>query len=98
MQLANLLGNYIDQHDLGVVVADLDTILDQFNVRRPDLLFIAKSRLHLIKGHGIPLAPDLCVEVLSPSGVHIDRDDKFPLYRDRGVANYWIIDPTEHTS
>ncbi|MGN6370261.1 MAG: Uma2 family endonuclease [Phycisphaerae bacterium] len=97
MQLSSLLNIHINQHDLGLLVADIDTILDQFNVRRPDLLFIAKSRLHLIQGYGIPLAPDLCVEVLSPSSLHIDRDDKFALYRDRGVANYWIIDPTKHT-
>src|SRR5271157_3843123 len=63
MQLAKLLANHIDQYDLGVLVADIDTILDPFNVRRPDLLFVAKSRVHLIKGHGIPLAPDLCIEV-----------------------------------
>ncbi|HUO08232.1 MAG TPA: Uma2 family endonuclease [Phycisphaerae bacterium] len=96
IQLSIILGSYINQQDLGSLLVDIDTILDQFNVRRPDLLFVAKSRLHLIKGHGIPLAPDLCIEVVSPSSVHIDRDDKFALYRDRGVPNYWMINPIDH--
>jgi Uma2 family endonuclease len=99
-QLRVILGEHINQHDLGALVGDVDTIFDNLNVRRPDILFIAKSRLHLIKGgggHGIPIIPDLCVEILSPSSATTDQTDKFELYAKSGVPHYWIVDPKGHT-
>lgn len=99
-QLRIILGNHIADNDLGAIVGDIDTIFDDLNVRRPDILFIAKSRLHLIKekgGHGIPIIPDLCVEILSPSSATTDQTDKFDLYAKSGLPNYWIVDPKGHT-
>src|ERR1035437_2984377 len=52
-QLRVILAHHIMENDLGAIVGDVDTIFDNYNVCRPDILFIAKSRLHLIKGHGI---------------------------------------------
>jgi Uma2 family endonuclease len=37
--------------------------------------------------------PDLAVEVVSPSSIEIDREDKFAQYRSAGVSHYWIVDP-----
>ncbi|HUO09832.1 MAG TPA: Uma2 family endonuclease [Phycisphaerae bacterium] len=96
-QLRAILTVHINDHDLGMLLGDVDTIFDDLNVRRPDILFIAKSRLHLIKGHGIPIVPDLCVEILSPSSATIDQTDKFDLYAKSGVPHYWIVDPKGHT-
>ena len=79
------------------MVGDVDTIFDEFNVRRPDIIFVAKARLHLIKGHGIPIIPDLCVEVLSPGSATTDQTEKFALYARSGVPHYWIVDPKGHT-
>lgn len=92
-----MLAGHVQANDLGMILGDLDTILDGYNVRRPDILFIAKSRLHLIKGHGIPFAPDLCVEILSPASATMDQTDKFDLYAASGVAHYWIVDPKGRT-
>jgi Uma2 family endonuclease len=41
--------------------------------------------------------PDLAVEVISPSSVEVDRQDKFAQYREAGVAHYWVIDPALKT-
>jgi Uma2 family endonuclease len=38
-------------------------------------------------------APDLCIEIISPSSATIDRVDKFDQYRDAGMMYYWILDP-----
>jgi Uma2 family endonuclease len=96
-QLRIILGQHINEHDLGAIVGDVDTIFDDLNVRRPDIIFIAKSRLKLIKGHGIPIIPDLCVEILSPSSATMDQTEKFELYAKSGVPCYWIVDPKGHT-
>ena len=76
---------------------DVDTIFNDLNVCRPDIIFIAKARLRLIKGHGIPIIPDLCVEILSPSSATMDQTEKFDLYAASGVPHYWIVDPQGHT-
>ena len=96
-QLRIILGPYIRQHDLGIILGDVDTIFSDLNVRRPDILFVAKSRMHLIKGHGVPIAPDLCVEILSPSSATTDQTEKMDLYARSGVGHYWIIDPQGRT-
>lgn len=96
-QLRVLLGQHVNEFDLGALVGDIDTIFDELNVRRPDILFVAKARLHLIKGHGIPIIPDLCVEILSPSSATSDQTEKFDLYARSGVPNYWIVDPKGRT-
>jgi Uma2 family endonuclease len=96
-QLRVLLGNHVNENDLGAIVGDIDTILDELNVRRPDIAFIAKARLKLIKGHGIPIPPDLCIEILSPGSATQDQTEKFDLYCRSGVPHYWIVDPKGRT-
>jgi Uma2 family endonuclease len=98
-QLIIILGQHIYAHDLGEIVGDVDTIFDDLNVRRPDIIFIAKARLHLLSnsGHGIHFAPDLCVEILSPGSATTDQTDKFTLYADNAVPHYWLADPTNRT-
>jgi len=42
-------------------------------------------------------APDMVVEILSPSNTAIGMEEKFHLYRDAGVREYWLIDPKNRT-
>ncbi len=49
----------------------------------------------IIKRDGVYGAPDLIVEVLSPSTARRDRGDKKTLYEQHGVQEYWIISPDE---
>jgi Uma2 family endonuclease len=97
MQLAIMLGNHINEHDLGELYSDVDTILDEYNVRRPDLLFFRRDRLEHIGEKAMLGPPDLAVEVISDSSAKIDRVDKFEQYAAAGVSHYWIIDPMAHS-
>ena len=95
-RLSLILLNHIIKNDLGDLVGDVDTIFTEFDVRRPDIIFIAKKRLNIAK-NVIEGSPDLCIEILSPSSERIDREDKFKQYQDARVAFYWIVNPQDRT-
>ena len=63
---------------------------------QPDILFVAKENVGMINDrvHG---APDLCIEVLSPSTALNDRYAKKETYARFGVREYWIIDGTRQS-
>ncbi|HEV8377219.1 MAG TPA: Uma2 family endonuclease [Tepidisphaeraceae bacterium] len=96
--LSHFLIGYIRSHKSGRLYGDVDTIFGRHDVRRPDLLFFSKGRVHLIGKKAMQGPPDLCVEIISPSSGDIDREDKFKQYAKGGVAHYWIIDPDERTA
>jgi Uma2 family endonuclease len=88
------LRGFVDAHDLGrVYFAPLDIVLSDINVVEPDLLFVSRARLAIIDERCLRAAPDLAVEVLSPSTRRIDAGRKRQLYATFGVAEYWMIDP-----
>jgi Uma2 family endonuclease len=96
-QLRTLLNNYIQAEDLGELVGDVDTVFGELDVLRPDIIFIAKSRIRREERHGIHIAPDLCVEIISPDSGKRDRRDKFKFYAKHKVKHYWIVDPAQKT-
>jgi Uma2 family endonuclease len=97
-QLTAILSEHIARQDLGVLLHDLDTVLSQLDVRQPDLVYIMKTRVHLIDPYGaLQHIPDLCVEIISPTSSVIDRHDKFKQYGEAGIPHYWVLDPGEKT-
>ncbi len=95
--LATILKTHADQNQLGQLFGDVDTIFGPHDVRRPDILFFVQHRRHLIGKKAMEGPPDLCVEIISPSSVITDREDKFEQYATGGVAFYWIIDPQQRS-
>lgn len=73
------------------VVVEIDWIVDDSNVVRPDLAIVAKP----IKEEHIHCPPFLVVEVASNSTAEKDRIAKFELYQQQGVKYYLIADPVE---
>ena len=64
---------------------------------QPDLAFVSKEREGIIAHANIQGAPDLIVEILSPSTGRLDMTTKRDLYARHGVAEYWIADPDART-
>jgi Uma2 family endonuclease len=80
--------------DYFILNAPLDVILSPTEVRQPDLVMIHHSRINIIKKRGIEGAPDLVVEILSPSSIRRDKVGKLKSYADYAIPEYWIVDPT----
>ncbi len=88
-----LLGTYVERHQLGeVFFAPLDVVFGPMTLVEPDLLFVARSRSHVLTEREVAGAPDLAVEVVSPSSARTDRGRKRALYQETGVREYWIVD------
>ena len=78
--------------------APIDVFFDDHNNTQPDLLFITNERSFIIDlQNGIIGAPDLIVEIISPSSIKIDRFDKKETYKKFAVKEYWLIDPKNQT-
>ncbi|MDN5344600.1 MAG: hypothetical protein PWQ18_711 [Clostridia bacterium] len=61
--------------------------------REPDIIYVAKERLHLLKPTYLDGAPDLVVEITSPESLGRDRHVKFTEYEQASVREYWLIHP-----
>lgn len=95
-ELLMTMGVYAKQNKLGQVYpAPLDVEFDENNVFQPDVLFIKIERkASAVNAEGkIVEAPDLVVEIWSPSNRKKEREDKRDIYESFGVAEYWSIFP-----
>jgi len=91
--LALSLGLHVVKDNLGeVLTAPLDVRLSEDTAFQPDLIFVSNSRAGIILENWIEGAPDLVVEVSSPSTATYDRATKLPLYAEFGVSEYWLVD------
>jgi Uma2 family endonuclease len=77
-----------------IIYAPLDVILSPVEVRQPDLVMIHRNRVDIITKRGIVGAPDLVVEILSPSSIKRDKVGKIKSYAQYAIPEYWIVDPT----
>lgn len=93
LNLTDAFRAYLKSHPVGrVYVAPMDVILSEHDVLQPDLLFVRSERKNILKVW-VRGAPDLAVEILSPSTAARDRGIKLKAYARFGVQEYWIVDP-----
>ena len=96
--LTSLLRTFVDEHDLGFVGAETVLVTLTRNDYLPDIAFFTANRAKQFTPHQMKYpAPDLVVEVLSPSTAVIDRTTKFEDYAAHGVSEYWLVDPEKQT-
>ena len=76
------------------IVAPMDVHLADHSVVQPDVIYVSPERGEIVQDW-MEGAPDLLVEVLSPSTASRDRVHKLDLYATAGVREYWIVDPRQ---
>ncbi len=97
-ELFRFLSDFVDKGGLGrVFIAPTDVVLSDTNVAQPDLVFVSKGRMSIVGADNIQGAPDLVVEVISPSDRARDMVRKRDIYAWHGVGEYWIADPEAHS-
>ena len=104
MELSRQLANFLEGKKCRAIPAPFavrlfekenDAPSDVQTVVEPDISVICdKSKLD---EHGCKGAPDLIIEILSPSTSRRDRLVKYDLYQRAGVREYWIVDPDTRT-
>ena len=80
-----------------VFVAPLDVELSNFDVVEPDVVVVLDANASVKREKRIVGAPDIVVEVISPSSAMQDRVRKGALYAMNGVREYWLVDPGNRT-
>ena len=94
--LFRIIDKFVLENELGeVFFAPCDVIFSNINVMQPDILFISRENYKILTALNIQGAPDLLVEILSPSSIENDRIYKKLVYEKFGVKEYWIVDPQE---
>jgi Uma2 family endonuclease len=92
-----ILWHFIRTHDLGkIVTAPLGVVLGPEDGVEPDLVYVSRERMGIITDRGVEGAPDLVVEVLSPSTRSRDLGIKLRRYAAAGVPHYWVLDTDAH--
>jgi len=90
----NCLFNYVRKNMLGYVYcAPFDILFSEEDVVQPDIIFVSSENAKVITKDNIKGAPDLLVEILSPSTSKRDMGIMKKLYARHGVREYWIVDP-----
>ncbi|WP_135555629.1 Uma2 family endonuclease [Paenibacillus cymbidii] len=79
------------------LLAPLDVHFDADNILQPDVIYIARENLGIIRDGYIYGAPDLVVEILSASTGSRDKTIKKDCYEKFGVREYWLADPVYRT-
>ncbi|MEP6627235.1 MAG: Uma2 family endonuclease [Ginsengibacter sp.] len=74
-------------------ISPYDVYFSKQNILQPDLLFVKDVNLCKIEEKGLVGAPDVVIEILSPSTSQLDYEEKKLIYERFGVEEYFIVDP-----
>jgi len=98
ISFSSSLFDYLQKTRIGIVAtAPLDVRLSDDVAVQPDIIFVCAARAHIIRENYVDGAPDLVVEILSPSTARHDRATKLRIYAEAGVPHVWFLDPLVKT-
>ena len=89
------IGSHLAEHPAAgrVFLSPVDVVLSFHDIVVPDLVFIAGDQTGILTEANIQGAPALVVEVLSKRTRKRDVQIKRRLFEQRGVREYWLVDP-----
>lgn len=102
LKLTLEFGNYFKKHPCNLFAAPFDVRLTPkkgsksnkiFTVVQPDLCIICDDEK--LDEHGCIGSPDLIIEILSPGNTRKEMKDKFEVYQENGVREYWLVEPND---
>ncbi len=89
-----MLLQHVEKNDLGEVLdSPIDVYFGEEDTFQPDVIFISKERSNIIGETKIEGAPDIIIEILSPSTAYYDLGKKYKVYEKAGVKEYWLFHP-----
>jgi Uma2 family endonuclease len=98
LRIAVALQRYFEEVPSGeVFVAPIDVELSMYDIVEPDVVVVLDANASVKQTKRIVGAPDVVVEVISPSSELRDRARKAALYAMNGVREYWLVDPGTKT-
>ena len=98
LRIAEMLDRYAVTNGGVAASSPIDIVFSDYDVLQPDVIYFSPDRANLVHlDRVIRDAPDLCVEVLSPSTAATDRGKKMQMFARYGVRAYWIVDPMEQS-
>ena len=92
LNIGALLRQHIREHQLGSYSTETTFPIGKSG-RRPDVAFLAKERVPENKRQASPVPPDLAVEIVSPSDISYDVEEKALEYLEAGTRMVWVIHP-----
>jgi Uma2 family endonuclease len=95
LNLSLLVGNWLEQRPTGqLFLAPFDVVFSRFDVVEPDLLYMSNGRAAAVLTEAnVQGAPELVIEIGSPSTRQRDETVTRRLYERAGVSEYWFVDP-----
>jgi Uma2 family endonuclease len=98
VRLSHYLFVHVELAGLGrVFPGPVDVELGPKNVYQPDFVVLLNAHLDRVAEKKISGAPDLAVEIASPSTAAYDRLTRYEKYAQAGITEYWIVKPTRRT-
>ena len=97
-KIFTFISQHLEKNSLGglCLFYPIDVVLDEKNTFQPDLIYISNERKIELHYDRIIGAPDLIIEILSPSTAYYDLKQKKDFYERYGVQEYMIVDPVRH--
>ena len=91
--VSSVMHIFAEQTDAGKIYGSrVACRLGEWHGPEPDLLFVRKARLHLVKRGFFDGSPDLAMEIVSPDSVERDYLEKLRQYEAARIPEYWIVD------
>ena len=88
---------HVHTHQLGRLYTAETTFQLEDRLVKPDVAFVATNRLPENRRKGSPVAPDLAIEIVSPTDKQYDVTEKAFAYLKSGTRLVWVIEPVAKT-